>query len=595
MKFRVVSLLLTVSLLLNALTNAKRASAAGSDNRSAQISAIDQVMNTPLLGASTGTKYVMTWVRATDTGSQSVPAKENGTTLHYDSWNTLCTCSSMANLLNRRLAMDNFKMYLSIDDTVYVTTPNADNPHFGHEYLHGDGKNVVRVCQTAGQFNGGATDYADTRDGKRTETFAVSFSDGSSCNMTVKVYQFSKSCALSERKAIIKQYLDNHPEGIYAYYVDSSQDTPDWSGNATAVNGKHKQNHAFLITDYTDLGNNDYSFCAIDSAWANPGWSNSRQPLEKTYTAFAKEPTSEVIAAHKANSSNVESWFTGNADKVIQKIDHLYYIESAANIPPAPTPVTASNLELRKVSNDVVAPRNILDAFELDSNTSYHICGTISGDRITKIVANVSDEHGAVKLSATADWGSPAYRQFNLRGSAIDNGIAFGKLSPGYYYLSFNVYTKDNQGNTRYSCFTVKIKILNTTQATNNGKVSVSFAGFKSTLPYNQSYGIPGTISSPTTILKIEAKVVDGASGGQWGYVTSKYRENFTKNNVDYSGQKIEYTWANPGTKTVYISGSPIDNNIFFAGLKRGNYYFQLTVYPAGSDPQVFRKAFTIK
>ena len=595
MKLRAISLLLVISLLLGSLSHTGQARAAEAASRSEQISAIDQVMNSPLPEASTGTKYVMTWMRATADGTSTVAAKEDGTTLRYNSWNTLCTCSSMANLLNRRLAMDNFKMYLSIDDTVYVTTPNADNPRLGHKYLHGDGKNVVDVYQTAGQSNGNATDYSDTRNGTRKETFAVSFPDGSSCNMTVKVYQFSQSCSLSERKAIIKQYLDSHIEGVYAYYVDHYQNTLDWARRAKNINGQNKPNHAFLITDYIDLGNNDYSFCAIDSAWANSGWNNSRQPLEKSYIAFAKEPTSEVIETHASDPNNVPGWFTGDADEVIKRIDHLYYIESASNIPPAPTPVTASNLELRKVSNDAVAPRNILDAFELEPNTSYHICGSISGDGITKIVANVLDEHGAVKATSKAEWSSPAYRQYNLRGGAIDNGIAFGSLSPGYYYLSFYVYTKDRQGKNHYRCFTEKIKILNYTQATNSSKVTVSFAGFKSSLPYDRSYGIPGTITSPTTILKIEAKVVDGASGGQWGYVTSKYRENFTKNNHDYSGENIAYTWDSPGKKTISIPGSPIDNNIFFAGIKRGNYYFQITVYREGGDPQVFRQAFTIK
>ena len=244
----------------------------------------------------------------------------------------------------------------------------------------------------------------------------------------------------------------------------------------------------------------------------------------------------------------------------------------------------------------------------LTQGESCNITGTISGSNVTGI------EFSILRLEINYDDGNgqwtplcneyPAYydgtntlakteirysspRNINLQvgPSSLTQNLYFGRLDAGDYRLRVRVFFKGGDATT-YMFFSV---------VPSSDPVKIDMSGFKSTLWYGQAYVIPGKITSTCSINKIEVSVLDAHSGGPNGFTISKYRSGYKRGNVNYSGKPVSFVWNNPGAKTISIPGSAIDNNIFFAGLNRGAYYFQITVYPKYGGPKTVRKSFTIK
>lgn len=287
-----------------------------------------------------------------------------------------------------------------------------------------------------------------------------------------------------------------------------------------------------------------------------------------------------------------------------------------------------------EAANGIVASVNMsgsacsvssMGEFDYDNvyGNSCHITGQITASNVTKIVVKVETwEPHLMSLDGCdmADWrGVQAYYKgtsqaakvektynhanvnISLKNSVFDNGIAFGRLDYGWYRIVVEVYqngssTPSNGDLNGVSYDDCRFRVVS------NPYKAINFEDFKNRLQYNLGYAIPGVIMVRKPINRIEAKVLDGASGGQYGYAVARYRSGYTKNGVNLSNQPVQYTWNCSVTQSwpcnfkpaVRLTGSPIDNNIFFGGLRRGNYYFQITVYFEDGNSITDSKAFTI-
>ena len=182
-------------------------------------------------------------------------------------------------------------------------------------------------------------------------------------------------------------------------------------------------------------------------------------------------------------------------------------------------------------------------------------------------------------------YSSPRSIYLNVNTSRFNQEISFGRLDVGNYVLNVRLLKGSS---SIYMNLPFQV-------VPNPNPVSINLSGFKSALPFNQGYAIPGSITSTCRIKKIVASVLIGNSGGSNGFTVAKYRTGYTRGGIDYSGVKASHTWNSPSSKKITITGSNIDNNIFFAGLSKGNYYFEIIVYPVYGDPVYARRSFTIK
>lgn len=248
----------------------------------------------------------------------------------------------------------------------------------------------------------------------------------------------------------------------------------------------------------------------------------------------------------------------------------------------------------------------------INQGTPCNITGTISSTGVTGIIFTVLKEELQVHTynddGTGGHWHDYTYTQayydgtstpvkvetyysaprsiyLNVGTSRFNQEISFGRLDVGEYVLKVEL-RKGSSSVYMNLPFVV---------VPNPNPVTFNLSGFKSSLPFNQGYVIPGSISCTCRIKKIVASVLIAGSGGSNGFTVAKYRSGYKRNNIDYSGKPVSYTWNSPSSKKITIPGSNIDNNIYFAGLSKGSYYFDLTVYPVYGDPVTYRKTFEIK
>lgn len=130
--------------------------------------------------------------------------------------------------------------------------------------------------------------------------------------------------------------------------------------------------------------------------------------------------------------------------------------------------------------------------------------------------------------------------------------------------------------------------------AANSGYFEFNLSGFKKTLPYGQLYHIPGSVTSNgNMILEINARVIDAASG-QYN-ATATYYNGFVWKGVNLSGVQVKSTVTLVGDWTYPFTGHKIDNEIHFAGLRKGNYYFEVKVTDTSYRTATKRIAFSVK
>ena len=221
-------------------------------------------------------------------------------------------------------------------------------------------------------------------------------------------------------------------------------------------------------------------------------------------------------------------------------------------------------------------------AYQLLRGRSYDVLGTVAGNGITVIEAEVYKEefdgiYTVYKRYPRIQFPSPYnYTYTNLVNSSINTNVRFGELPLGNYELILNVNMEDG-----WLSECVKFKVQDTP--------IISLDGFKNTLTYGKGYGIPGYVASNVPVNKINATVYFRNGDNQANWSVATYRPGYT-----YSGVVCAERYYPSGNYWPY-SGTALDSNLHFAGLRRGPYALIITVYPKYGTPVSKTIYFTVK
>ena len=193
--------------------------------------------------------------------------------------------------------------------------------------------------------------------------------------------------------------------------------------------------------------------------------------------------------------------------------------------------------------------------------TGYHTLGEIIsvGSPLTKITGEVINSESKVVLSKTVSTNTYSY---NLKDSAIDTALTFGKLAAGSYTLKYTAKTKDGVSATK----SVSFKVVKPAPTA----AKITGANWPTTLVAGQSFSIAGKISSDTNLTNVTAGVYTSASNG-----TMKIGKS-----------------ANPNAKTYNLK--TLDPSVKFGKLSAGSYYYRVTASNAAGKITLVNKKFTV-
>lgn len=199
------------------------------------------------------------------------------------------------------------------------------------------------------------------------------------------------------------------------------------------------------------------------------------------------------------------------------------------------------NAEKKMSATSTITVNATLAKTKITQGSSCNISGTVtSSSNITKILGQITTTSGSLVQSKSYN---PGCKEVNLASSVINSGLKFGSLQPGSYKLTISATNKDSLTATKTISFTVVAK----------SKPSLSVSMATTTITKGKSCNITGTISSDFTITSVS------------GYILS------TDGTKTY--QAVEY---NPNSTSVNIKNSPINNNLKFGQLSKGNYLLRV-------------------
>ena len=305
--------------------------------------------------------------------------------------------------------------------------------------------------------------------------------------------------------------------------------------------------HGIVLTGYY-YTQGYLSFYTVDTAGT---YGDGFTPIESSY-----------LGTHYGNQN-----YNGaqKLENIVKYIAYYVYLTSPSGDLADPGPVGIKDLSIDGKTS----------AISLVQGAANLMGKVISGSIITSIQAFITNTStGETKYNNTI---YPNATSVDLKGSALNTGsscIKFGNLGTG----SFKLTVKATDADTKTLNFTI-------TSATTG--ITIDLSAFKGNLTYGQSYGIPGTITSGANISKVYARVVYGEDQYQ---STATYRPGHAK-----AGKKVEYTVTGVNAKTFNIRNSAIDANLSMGGLRKGNYYFEVTVTDVNGNTKTARKAFSVR
>lgn len=237
----------------------------------------------------------------------------------------------------------------------------------------------------------------------------------------------------------------------------------------------------------------------------------------------------------------------------------IYYTVTASD--------TTSTGESDKTANgsDKISATNISKPGTITYGKTFSCKGTITSEssKLTDVTATIFKSDGNTKVYSCSV--NPNAKTCNLQstynGKNIDASMLFNKLSIDTYY--YRVTATNAKGTTT---------IVDSQKFTIKNGITITGATSPGTLSYGRAWSCTGKVKSEYQLTNVT------------GYILK------ADNSVAYSKS------VNPASKNYTLSGSTIDNRLYFNRLPRGTYYYRIYAKDSSGETLTWTsKAFTVR